>query len=185
VTALLDNLTIRLATVNDFEQYVNLLQITYETCSTNSSLGLTKECFSTEMMATDESVKYLHSYLEITPTHKAWIAEIDGKIIGAITCEVRSQFEAEIVAFYVHPQYQHQGVGKKLYAKALDFAGQRDVMLDVYAHSTHVIAMYKKWGWKLDESRGEHGTFLLHWRGWPNNVHVPCVYLRLNQHIKL
>ncbi len=179
------NIVIREAQSSDFDQYSNLLQQTYETCCVNNSIGLTKACFSKEMMSTEESVNFLRSYLKITPTHKAWVAALDGKIVGAISCEIKSQLEGEIVAFYVLPQYQDQGIGKQLYTKALDFVGQRDLVLDVYAHNEKTIAMYKKWGWELDVHRGDGGSFFLHWKGWPKEVQVKCLYMRCDRHNKL
>ena len=175
-------ITIRLATRGDLKEYTNLLQATYEDAYTDESLGLTKECFSKEVFATDNTQKYLKSHLVNTNKQKTWLAFIRSKMIGAVTCIIKNKNEAELTGFYVAPEYQGKGIGKKLYRLAMEFADGRSLVLDIYTHSTKTIEMYKKWGWKLNTSRGDNGYFFRHWPEWPGELEAECMYMRLTNY---
>jgi GNAT superfamily N-acetyltransferase len=49
-----------------------------------------------------------------------WVAEIDGKIVGVVGID-----EITIRTFYVDPDYQGKGVGRKLFEKAREEAVKR------------------------------------------------------------
>ena len=169
---------IRLATLNDLEQYTNLLQTTYEAAYTDNSIGLTADCFSKEIFASKDTQQYLKSHLKNDKKQKTWLTEKNKYLVGSITVILKNEKEAELTGYYVHPNYQGRGIGKKLYEKALQFAGNRDLVLDIYAHNTSTIKMYKKWGWKLDTTRGGNGYFYRHWPEWPDGVQAKCIYMR-------
>jgi len=173
-------MNIRLGTLDDLDEYTKLLQTTYTAAYTNEALGLTAECFSKEIFASEETQEYLRSHLVNSENQRTWVIEKRRHLIGSITVINKSDKEAELTGFYVHPDFQGQGIGKQLYSIALDFAGNRNLLLDIYAHNTRGIEMYKKWGWRLDTTRGDNGYFYRHWPEWPEGVRAKCVYLRLN-----
>ena len=167
---------IKIANLNDIKKYTDLLQKTYQEAYANDSIGLTADCFSKEIFQNDDTQKYLKSHLIDSDTQKTWLAFDGEKLIGAATCIIKNDTEAEFTGFYVDSDNQGQGVGKQLYKLVQEFARKRDLILDIYAHNTKTIEMYKNWGWKLDESRGEKGYFTRHWpewrgrKGWMLNV---------------
>ena len=55
--------TIKLASLKDLKKYTDLLQQTYQSAYTNEKLGLTADCFSKEIFATDNTQDYLKSHL--------------------------------------------------------------------------------------------------------------------------
>ena len=57
------NTSIRIADIKDIERYTDLLQRTYQDAFTNESIGITPDCFSKEVFATDGSQEYLRSHL--------------------------------------------------------------------------------------------------------------------------
>jgi len=173
------NITIRTANSQDLTQYTDLLQTTYQQAYTNESLGLTADCFSKKIFASADTQKYLQSHLVNTGIQKTWLAFDGKKLVGSVTCVLRNDIEADLTGFYVRSNYQGQTLGKKLYHIALDFAGDRDVLLDIYTHNTKAVNMYQKWGWQLDDSRGEGGYFYRHWPEWPAGVQAKCMYMRL------
>jgi ribosomal protein S18 acetylase RimI-like enzyme len=169
---------IRSSKLADIEEYTDLLQTTYVSAYVNHGIGLTDDCFSKEIFASDETQEYLKSHLLDTDQQKTWLACEDDRLVGAITAIIMSDVEAELTGYYVHPDCQGQGIGKKLYKKVVDFAGKRDLILDIYVHNTKTISMYKKWGWELDTTRGENGYFYRHWPEWPEGLHAKCMYMR-------
>ena len=175
------NVQIREALATDLGKYTDLLQKTYEFAYTDTKLGLTKDCFSKKVFSTRGSQSYLKSHLNNTSNQKTWLAFLDQKLIGAVTCIIKNDIEAELTGFYVLPQNQGQGIGKRLYDLALDFANNRDILLDIYLHNKKTIKMYKRWGWEIDKNRGNKGYFTRHWEEWPKELEAKCVYMILKR----
>jgi ribosomal protein S18 acetylase RimI-like enzyme len=172
---------IRFGTSADLNQYTDLLQKTYQQAYTNEELGLTPACFSKEIFASQHTQDYLRSHLINNDTQKTWLAFEGKELIGSVTCIIKDDREAELTGFYVSARYQGKGLGRQLYDLALRFAGQRDLILDVYSHVSKTIEMYKKWGWQLDTTKGEDGYFYRHWPEWPKGVIAKCKYMRLKR----
>lgn len=175
------NFFIRLAKPTDLEQYTNLLQQTYEFTYTNAEIGLIKECFSPQVFNTPDSQKYLSSKLINSHHQKTWLVFDDKKLIASATCKIIDENKAEFSGFYVLPDYQHQGIGKKLYQKVLNFAQNKDLILGIYTHNINTLQIYKKWGWQIDPSRRENGYVTGHWPEWPDGVIAKSVYLILKR----
>jgi len=171
------NITIQSAQSTDIEQYTSLLQKTYEESYTNDALGLTKECFSKEIFDHPDTQKYLKNNLRNSPTQKCWLAFINTKLIGAITVRDNGQ-DYELTGFYVDSNYQGQGIGKQLWEKALSFAKEKDITLDLYAHNIKAIKMYEMWGFRIDTQRK---SFYRHWPAWPEGLQAKCLYMRLKR----
>lgn len=170
----------RLASSKYLSEYTQLLQRTYEDAYVDESLGLTKDCFSKEIFASPDTQKYLKSHLVINDKQKTWLAFIDSKLIGSITCIYKDRKEAELTGFYVALEHQGKGIGRRLYRNAIKFASGRDLVLDIYSHNKRTIDMYKKWGWKLDKTKGNRGYFFRHWPEWPAGLRAKCLYMRLS-----
>jgi len=167
-------LNIRLARVSDLPEYTKLLQKTYQDAYTNGKIGLTKECFSEEVFNTEDSQEYLRSNLDINDKQKTWFAFSDKELIGSITI-LDNGTKCDLRGFYVATNFQGKGIGKKLWQLAQNFAGNRDVILDTYAHNTKTIEIYKQWGFEIDTKKGE---FYRHWPEWPEDLKAKCLYMR-------
>jgi len=175
------NLSIRESNPEDLDQYTNLLQRTYQDTYMDESIGLTPDCFSMDIFTNEDTQKYLKSLLVNNNLQKNWLAFDNEKLVGSITCIIKNDDEAEITGFYVYPDNQGQGIGKKLYELALNFSENRDLLLDIYVHNTKTIKLYEKWGWKLDRNRGDSGFFFRHWPEWPDNLEAKCQYMKLTR----
>lgn len=175
-------ISIRLAKNSDLNDYSDLLQKAYKAAYTDESIGLTKDCFSKKIFASPDIQKYLKSHLIINNRQKTWFAFINSQMIGAITCISKSKKEVELTGFYVALKYQDRGIGKKLYRLVVDFANRKDLVLDIYAHNTKTIEMYKRWGWKLDSTRGNKGYFFRHWPEWSKGLQAKCMYMRFTDY---
>jgi ribosomal protein S18 acetylase RimI-like enzyme len=77
--------------------------------------------------------------------------------------------------FYVHPEFQGKGIGKRLWHLARRFAKQKDITCDIYTHNVKTIELYKTWGFVIDEKRGK---FYRHWPEWPEGLQAKCLYMR-------
>jgi ribosomal protein S18 acetylase RimI-like enzyme len=104
------------------------------------------------------------------------MAFLGGQLVGSISI-IEREIDYELRGFYVATEYQNHGIGKKLWNKALTFAKNKDITLDIYEHNTKTIAMYKKWGFAIDSARG---IFYRHWPEWPEGVQAKCFYMRYN-----
>ncbi len=168
------DLDIRLAIKNDLSQYTQLLQEVYQDAYIDESIGLTKDCFSKEIFNTPDTQEYLASNLEVNEKQKCWLAFSDQKLIGAITI-AKKEKECELKGFYVAIEHQGKGIGEQLWKLALDFAKDKDIVLDIYAHNTKSIEIYKKWGFEIDAQKGE---IYRHWPEWPENVRARSIFMR-------
>ena len=171
------DVTIRLPQEGDLPAYTDLLQQTYADAYTNDGLGLTKEVFSQKIFNAPNTQKYLASNLVINENQKTWLAFIDDEMVGSITISDKGN-ECELRGFYVKTKYQGEGIGRKLWKLALEFSGQKDIVLDSYTHNTKTIEMYKKWGFVIDTAKGE---FYRHWLEWPDGLQAKCLYMRLKR----
>jgi ribosomal protein S18 acetylase RimI-like enzyme len=157
------NLHIRLAKPSDLKQYIDLLQTTYEFAYANPKVGLTKDCFSPKIFNTQKAQKNFKTSLINSSKEKTWLAFSDSQLVGSATCKIIDKNKAKFFGFYVHPNFQHHGIGKKLYNLVLKFAKNRDLLLDTNIYNTKTIDIYKKWGWQIDTSQGDKGYFYFHW----------------------
>jgi len=56
---------------------------------------------------------------------RLWIAEVDGKIIGCVAINGRSESEAQLRWYLVHPDQRGRGLGNMLMDEALKFCRER------------------------------------------------------------
>jgi ribosomal protein S18 acetylase RimI-like enzyme len=168
------NFETRLAKNSDLPLYTDLLQRTYEDAYSNEPIGLSKDRFSKEIFNTPNTQKYLASNLQVNGQQKCWLVFDKNILIGSVTITERDD-DYELRGFYVAPEYQGRGIGKKLWQLALEFVKRKDITCDIYIHNTKTIAMYKKWGFEVDKEKGE---FYRHWPEWPENIRAKSIYMR-------
>jgi ribosomal protein S18 acetylase RimI-like enzyme len=135
---------IRLAKLSDLKEYTNLLQTTYEFSYTNPKIGLTKECFSKEIFNTPKAQKNFKTSLINSSTQTTWLAFSNSKLIGSASCKIIDKNNAKFFGFYVHPDFQHIGIGTKLYSQVLKFSENRNLLLDTHLDNTKTLKIYKK-----------------------------------------
>ncbi|MGZ5254459.1 MAG: N-acetyltransferase family protein [Flavitalea sp.] len=130
-------MTIREANIDDIKQ----IQIVRN--------SVTENTLSDPSLVTDEDCKEF-----ISVRGKGWICEINKEIIGFSIVDLKDN---NIWALFLRPEFEKQGIGKKLH----------DIMLDWYfkqttipvwlgtSPNTRAETFYRKSGWK---EIGTHGT---------------------------
>jgi GNAT superfamily N-acetyltransferase len=95
-------------------------------------------------------------YKEHSPAKdRIWIAEHEGKTIGAILVKSRGG-SAQLRYFYIEPEYRGVGLGKKLWSAALDFVheqGFRSAYLWTTSELARAAYLYTSSGFKLVEEK--------------------------------
>ena len=142
-------MTIRVATTADIKQ----IQIVRNSVNENT--------LSNPDHVTDEDCEEF-----ITQRGKGWVCEIDYKIIGFSIVDLR---ENNIWALFLHPEFEKQGIGRKLH----------DIMLDWYfsktnanvwlgtSPNTRAETFYRKSGWTEIGTHGKNEIkFEMSFRNW-------------------
>ncbi len=102
----------------------------------------------------------------------AFVAEVDGEIVGWCTCGVSRDEDAtsetgELHGIYIRPDYINKGLGSRLVDRALEALHEDGyVMATLWVLDTNVKArkFYKRMGWKEDGNTKDEprDTFTLH-----------------------
>ena len=85
---------------------------------------------------------------------RLWIAEIEGEIIGSIAVFGRSESEAQLRWFLVHPNFRGRGLGRLLFKEAILFckqSGFRNVFLWTFRGLDAANYLYKSAGFEKTE----------------------------------
>ena len=89
---------------------------------------------------------------EITdnPASRAWVAELDGKVVGAIVAWLLVD-EAHIATIATHPDFRRQGIASQLLTHALRMMmneGALTSVLEVRESNAAAQEMYRKFGFE-------------------------------------
>lgn len=99
---------------------------------------------------------------------KGWVCEIENQIVGFAIADLK---EDNIWALFIHPDFEKQGIGKKLHDIMLDwyFKQSKEKVWLGTDFNTRAEHFYRKAGWK---ETGLHGTkeikFEMTQKDWAN-----------------
>ena len=89
------------------------------------------------------------------PNHAWWVARLNPAMAG-FAHAVLDGTDCKLDKLYVHPDHQRQGIGAALLRAVQDWAHQRRarrLWLQVNRGNTQAIAAYRKYGFRIVESR--------------------------------
>lgn len=87
---------------------------------------------------------------------RLWVAEAGGETIGSIAIVRRSDSEAQLRWFLIHPNWRGLGLGRILLQKALQFCrqcGYRAIFLWTVSYLTAATHLYKSASFKKTEEK--------------------------------
>lgn len=90
----------------------------------------------------------------ITQRGKGWVCEIDDRIVGFAIADL---VDENIWALFIHPDFEKQGIGRKLHDTMLDWyfsTGKEYVWLGTQPHS-RAETFYRTSGWRANGMQGK------------------------------
>jgi DNA-binding MarR family transcriptional regulator/GNAT superfamily N-acetyltransferase len=101
-----------------------------------------------------------HFVQNFDPRHeRAWIAELDGEIVGSIFCVRKSATVAQLRLLYVEPTTRGLGIGTRLVDECVEFArraGYRKMMLWTNSVLDAARRIYERQGFRLIKEERHH-----------------------------
>lgn len=151
------NIVIRPAKVEDAEQYLKLKNLVWR----NAYRNIFPEIVFDRQDANVEKMAQTFSKFCLGDGKFCYVAEDDGKIIGLVNAKLKSMNEyfadqnyADLEAIYIHPDYQHEGLGSKFKNMFINWAkenGAEKFVIGVLKENTPARKVYESWGGKLDK----------------------------------
>jgi N-acetylglutamate synthase-like GNAT family acetyltransferase len=90
---------------------------------------------------------------------RLWMVEVDRQIIGSIAIVRRSEWEAQLRWFLIHPDWRDKGLGRILLERALQFCrdcGYRNIFLWTVSYLAAATHLYESAGFqKTEEKMGQ------------------------------
>lgn len=95
--------------------------------------------------------------LQITPERlqccRFWVAEEKGKVIGCIALEVLERGKGEVRSFFIAPEHQGRGIGKRLMLALVTIANTQGIT-QLQAHADPVsVKHYQNLGFRIEGTK--------------------------------
>lgn len=92
--------------------------------------------------------------LFLTQRGKGWVYETDGKVVGFAVVDL---VDNNVWALFIRPEFEGQGIGKKLHRHMLDwyFNHEKDFIWLGTDPGTRAAEFYKRQGWTASGKNGE------------------------------
>lgn len=136
------------ATPDDVEGISNLLRETWLATYPNEEAGITEEDIIARFSSpevrtnTEERKKTVNSKM----SEHTWVVR-DGERVVGMAAGVKEDDKGWIQALYVSPDYQRQGLGKKLMEKGMEWLGnEKPTFIHAASYNTNAINFYKSFG---------------------------------------
>ena len=114
---------------------------------------------------------------QVGNTHKTlssdFIATHRDRPIGVIILKRFNSTVGEVTGFYVHPDYQGQGIGRKMLKYTLSVAadtGYEQIVLTTNKNLTAAIKLYESLGWVRQPGKPDNGADYLYLLDMKRNV---------------
>ncbi|MBE9144197.1 GNAT family N-acetyltransferase [Planktothrix mougeotii] len=110
-----------------------------------------------EPISVESRISWYHEHK--AQTRPVWVIELDHQIVGWLSFQVfygRPAYESTAeLSIYIHPEYQGQGIGKRLLTQALNHSpklGLKALVALIFAHNQPSLKLFesfefKQWGY--------------------------------------
>ena len=144
------DIEIRDAVSTDADGIRQVQRLTWLATYPNDALGITRE--DIEALFAEQAAQPRRHAINAHTQRHLWVAKGQTGIVGM--CLARTEDEIRhIQALYVLPDYQGQGIGKRLMHAALAWLGaDQPVTLGVATYNTQAIAFYQRLGFVPGET---------------------------------
>lgn len=163
--------TIRKVKIEDAEQYVRLNIFVWRNAYKNI---FPESVFIEREKKIERNIQNFSKYQLENPNGISYIAEIDGKIVGIMSglyLSENTHFNelgfADLKALYIHPDFQHLGIGKALFdvfVKEIKKKGITKFVIGCLKENKLARKAYEKWGGTLDKYTQ---SFIQEGKGYP------------------
>ena len=109
-------------------------------------------------------------YIEyVTEYGKGWVAKSNGQITGFAIVSIKHN---NIWALFIHPDFERQGIGKKLHDVMLDwyFSRTKEAVWLSTSPGTRAEAFYKNAGWENVGMYGNEVKFEMEFNKWVSKL---------------
>ena len=156
-----DNIKIVDSVPQDVFGIRNVQRITWIDTYPNAGLNILKEDVESEFSKddTEEGRKRIEGWKKLysNSNMRRWVAKKGSDIIGFCSA-VKENEGNRIYAIYVLPEFQRQGLGKKLMEKALVWLGrEKDIYVNSASYNIQALKFYEKFGFNKS-SRSVNST---------------------------
>ncbi|MES2314568.1 MAG: GNAT family N-acetyltransferase [Patescibacteria group bacterium] len=145
----MQEITIQDATPNDAQGITNVFYKAWLATYPNIEKGVTVEDieYSYKDDFSAEKIEALKELIRNVPQNtKRLVAKNGDMIVGACTV-IRKEDYNHLRTLYILPEFQHKGIGTKLWNKALEFLDStKDTIVQVADYTENAINFYKKLG---------------------------------------
>jgi GNAT superfamily N-acetyltransferase len=122
------------------------------------------------VLSNPDLITYNNYEVFITQYGKGWVCEINSQVVGFAVVDLKKN---NIWALFILPEYENQGIGKKLHHLMLDWyfsQKQENIWLSTESKS-RAETFYRKTGWKDVGSYGKGEVkFEMSYENWLNFV---------------
>lgn len=143
------SLSITPCRVSDVDRIRVVQKATWLATYPNAANGITRKAIITYFQDKARTVNWLAKVKESLANDAnsyGWIATIDNTIVG-YSFALKMETKNRIMALYVLPAYQGQGIGKKLMHTMLSwFANTNPVTLETASYNAKAIRFYQSFG---------------------------------------
>ncbi len=114
----------------------------------NKEFGITRNDILVYFQDKEKTTKWINGVKDAIAKNKSrgWTAKVDNKIVGYSFAR-KNEDKNNIKSLYVLPDYQGQGIGKKLMEEMFKWFGtDKPIVLEVATYNKRAIDFYKSFG---------------------------------------
>lgn len=147
---MINDLNITVASQDDVPAILAIRRITWLATYPDDKYGITYSDIEEHLDKKDRgAAKIWRRRMETGVKSRTWIARIRSGIVGFVSARKGDSCN-QLMALYVHPEYQGQGVGTVLMDEALKWLGvKQKIKLEVVSYNTAAIGFYGKFGFSV------------------------------------